>query len=109
MTINTRLRASRAPGTNTGHVIASMVYIWGWQMAVRLPFHPTTMSTTIKLPPSLNIFAEQDAVEFTAGRVKLDFMISGVSDLYVALKRFDKRFSNISQDVTDPVRPLDSL
>ena len=72
-----------------------MVYIWGWQMAVRLPFHPTAMSNIVKLPPSLNIFSKQGPV---AGH--------GVSDLYVALKRFNKRFSNISQDVTDPVRPL---
>lgn len=75
-------------------------------MAVRPPFDPTTMSTTIiKLPPPLNLFSKQDDGEPGAGRVKLDFVVSGVSDLYVALKCFDKRFSNIWQDVTDPVRP----
>lgn len=77
-------------------------------MAVCLLFPPTTMTSIIKLPPALNICSKPDAIDSAAGNVKLDFISCGVTDLYVALKRFDRRFSNISQDVTDPVRPLAS-
>ena len=93
-------------GVNTSHVISSMVYIWGRQMAVRLLFHPTTMDSLIKLHPTLDIFSKKGAIESPVSLVKLDFTSCGVSDLYTALRRFDKRFSSIWQDVTDPVSSL---
>jgi hypothetical protein len=86
----------------------SMVYIWGWQMAVLALFHPTSMNSLIKSPPGLNIFSKQGATKSAAGPVKLDFTRCSVSGLYAALKSFEKRFSGISQDVTDPVSPSTS-
>lgn len=64
------------------------------------------MTTITKLPPDHNIVSKLDATGSAAGNVKLDFIPREVTDLYIAFKRFNKRFSNISQDITDPVRPL---
>ena len=64
------------------------------------------MTTITKLPPDLNIVSKLDATGSAAGNVKLDFIPCEVTDLYIALRQFKKRFSNISQDITDPVRPL---
>jgi hypothetical protein len=66
------------------------------------------MTTLNKLHPAIDIYTKDDAIESAACLVKLDFSRCGVPDLYGALKRFNKRFSSISQDVTDPVSPLTS-
>ena len=57
------------------------------------------MATNIKLPPDFNICSNQDAID-SATKPR------DVTYLYRALQKFDGRFSKISQDVTDPVRPL---
>ena len=67
------------------------------------------MSTLIKLHPSLDIFSKRDAIEPGAGLAKMDIICYNAPDLYNALLRFCKRFPNITQDVTDPVSPLDRI
>ena len=59
----------------------------------------------MKPSPGLNldIFSKKCAIDSAAGHAQLDFTRCGVSALYTALKRFDKRFSRVFQDVTDPV------
>ena len=66
---------------------------------------PTTMSVFEEPLSGLNIISKKGATDPAAGLAKLDFTCCGVPTLYAALKRFDRRFSRIYQDVTDPVSP----